>query len=396
MRKTLLRLTLVIMVVSVLVGLCLAGGDHYDIAFYEAPDQKKPLPIIINGDIKNVILFIADGMGPAQVDAARIGALGADGRLHFETMPIVGFSKTHSETNLVTDSAAAGTALASGMKTYNGGICQDKKERKFATILEMAEKKGMSTGLVATSAITHATPASFASHVESRKMEDKIAEQIIENDVDVILGGGRKFFIPEEEDDSGRKDDMDLLKIARKKGWEIIENREELKSVKGDKILGLFQMEALTTEDAEEPSIAEMTRKAIEILSRDEDGFFLMVEGSQIDWKCHGNDAEGAIRQTLLFDMAVKEGLDFAQKDGNTLVLVTADHECGGMTINEGELNGDDLELEWTTRHHSGIQVPVYAYGPGALRFTGVMDNTQIPQRMSELLKTVPLPHILD
>ena len=166
-------------------------------------------------------------------------------------------------------------------------------------------------------------------------------------------------------------------------------------SVDGEFILGLFQMGPMTTVDPE-PMIAEMTSKAIENLSRDTDGFFLMVEGSQIDWECHDNDPDNTIRQTLLFDLAVKEAMDFALKDKETLVIVTADHETGGIAINGGSLNGNTLVLGWATKGHTGVPVPIYAFGPYAQRFTGLLDNTDVPKILAELLEISPFPEVLE
>jgi len=192
---------------------------------------------------------------------------------------------------------------------------------------------------VVTSAVTHATPASFAAHVKNRKMQATIAEQLLANRVNVLLGGGRQFFLPQSEPDSTRKDDRNLIAEARKAGYAYVETTEQLRAARAPYLLGLFQVKSLTTV-APEPALATLTSKAIRVLrsveppsSAKQRGFFLMVEGSQIDWACHANDAASCVRQTLLFDLAVKEAIDFALKDGRTLLLVTADHETGGLTI---------------------------------------------------------------
>lgn len=191
----------------------------------------------------------------------------------------------------------------------------------------------MATGLVATSTITHATPAAFAAHVKERRDEATIASQLLENRVNVLMGGGKRFFLPQSEAGSKRQDERDLIAEAEKVGYSFVQTKEELKASAGDYLLGLFQLGALTTHPPE-PSLAEITAKAIELLSRNEKGFFLMAEGSQIDWAGHANDPDETIRQTLLFDEAVKVALDFAVKDKHTLVIATADHETGGMGIN--------------------------------------------------------------
>lgn len=381
------------MLLLIFVSSVSAQSVKLDVSFYSPPTDTKPYPVFENGKVKNIIFLIGDGMGLAQLQAARIRAVGTSGKLYIEKLPVTGIKRTHSANSLITDSAASGTALAAGVKTNNGMIGVTPEGKKVKSILEAARDKGMATGLVATSTITHATPASFASHVPSRSDEATIATHIIENRVNVIFGGGKKFFVPQTFEGSGRKDAKNLVDEAKEFGYKFVETKDEMSAADGEYILGLFQMEPMTTVGPE-PMIAEMTSKVIEILSRDKDGFFLMVEGSQIDWECHDNDPDNTIRQTLLFDLAVKEAMDFALKDRETLVIVTADHETGGIAINGGILSGNVLILGWTTKGHTGSPVPVYAFGPHAQRFTGVLDNTDVPKILAELLNVSPFPEV--
>jgi len=355
--------------------------------------EKDVLYPLLSPDsqVENIIFLIGDGMGLSQIASARIFTYGAEGRLNIEKMPVTGFINTHSNNDLITESGAAGTALATGYKTNNGMISVSPDGKKLRTILEACRDIGMSSGLVVTCAITHATPAVFASHVMSRNDEATIASQLLENKVNVMLGGGRMFFLPESEPGSKRHDERNLIADARKNGYLYIQTKEELEDSRGNYILGLFQLGHLTTIPPE-PNLAEMTDKAIELLSENKKGFFLMVEGSQIDWACHDNDTDNTIRQTLLFDEAVKVALDFALENKHTLVLVTADHECGGMGINGGSLDGKELNIGWTTKGHSGVPVPVYAFGPQAERFTGLYDNTKIPRIFAEILGIESFP----
>lgn len=353
------------------------------------------IPLIPDVDVKNIVFLIGDGMGLSQVAAARIKSVGADGRLHMERMPVTGLLNTHSADKLITDSGASATALATGYKTNNRMISVSPDGRKLLTILEAAKDIGMATGLVATSTITHATPAAFASQVEERRDEDIIASQMLKNRVNVLLGGGKSFFLPQAVPGSKRRDERNLIEEAKRQGYQFVQTKEELKTAEGNYLLGLFQLGALTT-NPPEPTLAELTQKAIELLSRDEDGFFVMVEGSQIDWACHDNDPEETIRQTLLFDEAVKVALDFAVKCGHTLVVVTADHECGGMGINAGTLCGKRLDIGWTSRGHTGVPVPIYAFGPGKEQFTGLHDNTDIPKIFARLLGITSFPRVVE
>ncbi|MEN6575831.1 MAG: alkaline phosphatase [Phycisphaerales bacterium] len=400
-----LRITLLLVVANPAIATNFdyetAKVDANDLSFYQPPMTTEPYPLTPATKVKNVILCIGDGMGINMVTLAGAKIGGPGGRLHIERLPVTGLVRTHSADSLVTDSAAAGTALAAGIKTKNGMIGMTPDEKEHCTILEAAQARGMATGLVVTCTMSHATPASFGSHVKSRKLEPLIAEQLIANRINVLLGGGRKYFLPQSIPGSGRKDDIDVIAQAREAGYTYVETPSELRSAHDSHILGLFQLDALKTAGPE-PTLVQMTQKAIRLLrqaSRDSSGgkhgFFLMVEGSQIDWECHGNKVNGAIRQALLFDQAVEAAVDFALKDGCTLVIVTADHETGGMTlIGGGDEDKADSELavRWSTKGHSGAPVGIWALGPGATRFTGVQDNTDIPKKIAQLLGIRPFP----
>lgn len=335
--------------------------------------------------VRNVILCIGDGMGLAHITAARIRTLGPAGRLTIESMPITGLVTTCSADKLITDSGAAATALATGHKTKNGMIAVAPDGTKLRTILEACQAKGLSAGLVATSSITHATPAAFGSHTTSRGDEAGIAAQLLGNRIDVLLAGGRMFFLPDTIAGSSRSDHRDLIGEAIAAGYQYLSNRRELKQSTAGRLLGLFQTGELTG-DSLEPTLAEMTAAAIRALRQDNDGFFLMVEGSQIDWGGHSNNIDAVIQEVVQFDDAVKACLDFAAADGHTLVVVTADHETGGLSIIAGFLNGDSLRVGWQSTDHTATQVPLYAYGPQAVRFTGALDNTDIPKKIATIL----------
>lgn len=379
-----------------------AAEQQNKLGFYKPSSETTHYPPAKNTQVRNVVLFIGDGMGFGPVALARMEAAGPDGRLYMERMPVTAFVRTHSADAVVTDSAAAATALATGCKTNNGMVSVSPEGKKYLTILEAAKSKGMATGLVATSTITHATPAGFAAHNKSRNNQQRIAEDLLANKVNIILGGGREYFLPKTNANSKRTDQKDLIDQAKNSGYSYVQTAEQLASAQGPYILGLFQNGALTTE-APEPALAELTEKAIEILSRKKKGlfqkkkgFFLMVEGSQIDWACHDNNAANAVRQTLLFDRAVKSALDFAAKDKHTLVIVTADHDTGGLAINGVNSQTKDLELSWSTTGHTASPVPLFAYGPGAELFCGTYDNTDVPKKIAKLLGIKSFPKILE
>jgi len=396
--------------------------------------------------VKNVIFLIGDGMGLAHIT---LTSYFVGKPLEMMKMPYSGLMYTYSANSFVTDSAAAGTALATGYKTFNGMICMTPDGKPVMTLFEAAKKVGKATGVVTTTRVTHATPAAFYAHVKNRDEEKEIARQLVEGTtIDVAFGGGMKHFSEE------------LLEKAKANGFTVVTTREELLNLDPSavkRVLGIFARSHLSyyVDGEDRPSLAEMTRKAIEILSKNKEGFFLMVEGGRIDHAAHGNDVVAMIYDTIEFDEAVKVALEFAKKDGDTLVVVTADHETGGLGLSNGkyaidveklrsyskisieklmkeitpdnfkevikkyygiDLSDEEVEalkkafekggyapsntigeiisahalIGWTTHTHSAIMVPVFAEGPGAEEFTGIMDNTDIPKMIAELTD-VPL-----
>jgi len=359
--------------------------------------ESAPLPLLPDNQIRNVILFIGDGMGLGHLTAARINLLGPDGRFQIEQMPVTGLAATHSADDLITDSAAAGTALSCGIKTTNGSIGVDSSGQSHLTILEAARDAGLSTGLVTTTSLADATPAVFASHVRSRGMKAEIALQMLRARVNVLFGEG-EYFYPKTDARSERKDEVNPLALAKELGYTVIDKKEDLPNAEGNFLLGLF--EDLTTDRMKPemqapvltPSLAELTDKALALLSCNEKGFFLMVEDEGVDHGSHVNRPDYFIEHLKNLDDAVKVGIDFALQDGHTLVLVTADHETGGLNIIDGSPVGGQFEVAWATDRHTGQPVPLFAFGPHAMRFTGLKDNTEIPKIVAELLDLEKFP----
>lgn len=285
---------------------------------------------------RNVILFVSDGCGPASFTMARdfLRYQGTEGLAIDELQ--VGSIRTYASNSRVTDSAAGATAFACGIKTYNGAIGVDTLQQPVATLLEAAKKQGMATGLVATSTITHATPASFSAHVTSRSMEAEIASQQLTQNIDVMFGGGARFYLPQSRRGL-REDERDLLAEAREKGVQVLLSRPDFDGPVNTPVLGLFTMSHMSFEidrdPSREPSLAEMTQKAINLLKDNTEGFFLMVEGSRIDHAAHANDAAAHLHEVLAFDKAIEAALQFARTDGQTLIVATSDHETGGLTL---------------------------------------------------------------
>lgn len=373
------------------------SGYSDDIASYRAPAGDFELENVFGDDVRNVIFCIGDGMGSQHVSLARHVGAGPDKQLWMELLPVRGQMKTHSANKSITDSAAAGTAMACGIKTNNGMIGMTPKKAQYSSILELLAQDGWKTGLVVTCQMTHATPASFAAHVKGRNDQVGIAPQMLANHVDVMLGGGRKYWLPK---DAGgiRKDELDLLEKARSDGYQVIATRDELGALTQTPVLGLFGDDGLTTFEPE-PMLAEMSRAAIRLLSEKNEngaGFFLMIEGSQIDWAAHANDTDRVVRQTLLFDLAVREAIEFAKWDGHTLVIVTADHETGGLVLKPDDSEASGVKAKWTTGGHTDAKVPIFAFGPGSEKFAGTMDNIDISKRIAELTGIEQFPVVKD
>lgn len=361
----------------------------------EMTSQPGNYPVLPDREVRNIILFIGDGMGMAQIYATQVKTVGASGKTVIEKLPVSGFSRTCSVDKLITDSAAGATAFACGFKTRNGMIGMTPDSAAVESILEAARTKGKATGLVVTSTVTHATPACFAAHWPSRRDEYKIAEQMIDGDVDIILGGGKKFFVPATVAGSRRPDSLNLINQAIRRGYTFVDKSKSLDSVSAGKILGLFADGPLPR-NTQNPSLPQMTQKALNILSRDSDGFFLMVEGSQIDWGGHANDINYVIEEQLQFNRALEIAVEFAIKDKHTLIVVTADHETGGLHLKQGSVDGKDMQVTWTTGGHTGEPVPVFALGPYAHRFTGVIENTEIPVIFAKLWNISAFPQKLN
>jgi alkaline phosphatase len=318
---------------------------------------------------RNVILFIGDGMGLSQVYAAYTVN---KGNLNMMKFPFTGFSKTSSASHYITDSGAGGTAISCGKKTYNGAIGMDSDSIPCKTILEYAEENGLATGLIATSSITHATPASFIAHQKKREGYEAIALDFLKTDIDVFIGGGGHYF-------TCRSDSADLVNQLKIKGYDVFLYPSSIHLENSNKA-------AVFTAPVNNPRISmgrgnmlpDATEKAIELLRKNKKGFFLMVEGSQIDWGGHDNDMNYVVEELIDMDNAVGKALAFAEQDGNTLVVVTADHETGGLVILNGDMKAGTAEVKFSTTNHTGIMVPVYAYGPGAGNFSGIYENTSL------------------
>jgi alkaline phosphatase len=355
---------------------------------------------------QNVILFIGDGMGAEHRKAARWVTVGQAGRLSMDEMPARGWIHTHSANSPMTDSAAAATAMASGVKTNNGVVGLNAMLGFVSSILEQAKRRGKSVGLVTTTHLTHATPAAFATHIEDRDLMTEIADQMLTAGVDVLLGGGEDEFIPASvtgcfPQAGERGDGRNLVQEAIAGGYTFVCDPFAFAELDPDsvtRLLGLFGDEGMTRPFA--PTLAQMTRKAIDILAPNPRGFFLMVEAGQIDWASHDNDAADAISDTVGLDEAIEVAKRFAARAKATLIIVTADHETGGMTLSRSPTgspgedgpfrtpDGGQFYVNWSTTGHTTVDVPVTASGPSSELLNGRHDNTFIYDVMERAFET--------
>ncbi len=318
---------------------------------------------------KNIILVIGDGVGPNQITLSRIAIGGLDHRLFIDQMPYHGTSLTHSYNNAYTDSAAAATTWSTGHKTKNRYLSLDPDKEVLETIVEMLHKKGYASGIVATSSVTHATPAALYAHTDSRYEYKNIANQLINSPIDIALGGGKELF--------------DLNKINDT--HHVLTEKEslQLNFDYSKKLIGLFDDDGIQRSN-EKPTQRQMTNFALQHLNNQCNGFFLMTEGSQIDWAGHDNDANKMVEEFRDFDLTIKDLIKFVNKNSNTLLIVTSDHETGGLQILKQD--GNKVIIQWGTGRHTSIPVGVQAYGPGAELFQGLMDNTDIHYKMLEAI----------
>ncbi len=294
----------------------------------------------IAGEAKNIILMIGDGMGPAHVGIAHLYATKHLGRSLVMTEVMdkgrTAYMVNDTADSTVTESAAAATQMATGVRITARSISMGPGGKVLKTILEIAKEKGKSAGLVTTSGITDATPAGFIAHVAHRSAEAEIADQMVKSGVQVLFGGRKAFFLPAGEKGL-RNDGRNLIDEARQNGYAVVESGEEMKAVRARKVLGLFSSGNMRFEidrrESKQPSLAEMTAKALEVLDQNPRGFFLMAEAGRIDHASHHHDIAALISDMLAFDKAIKVAYDFQKAHPDTLLIITADHETGGVAV---------------------------------------------------------------
>ena len=338
---------------------------------------------------KNVILLISDGTGLSQVSSAFYFKESSPNYSRFKN---IGLIKTSSSREDVTDSAAGATAFACGVKTYNGAIGVKDDSTEVKNLVEIVSLKKINTGMIATSSITHATPASFYAHTINRGSAEKIALHLVQSEIDFFAGGGLQFF-------NQREDGQNLLNTLNEKQFTIdTTSLNEFSTIKSSQKAGylLAKDDMPKATEGRGNFLSKATELAIQFLGKDNSGFFLMAEGSQIDWGGHENNGAYLVSELIDFDDAVGKALDYAEKEGNTLVIVTSDHETGGFTLaakkkktEDGEEYSDysEIGMTFSTTGHSATLIPVFAYGPGSEEFAGIYENTKIFEKILNATK---------
>ena len=339
-------------------------------------NSEKPIDEVNSNSNPNVILLIGDGMGLSQLSAAFYYG---ESTSNFSRFKEIGFINTSSAKQTITDSGAGGTAFAIGEKTYNGAIGVNADSISVPNIVEILSQDNYNTGVISTSSVTHATPASFYAHVINRGMQDEIAEQLVVSDIDFFAGGGTSFF-------SNRKDSLDLMKKLSDNGF-IMNYETPSEKLDINNKYGFLLAENGMPNMLENRGdfLPDYTKFAIDYFSQSDHSFFLMVEGSQIDWAGHSNEADYLITEVLDFDKTIGIAMDFAEKNQNTLVIVLADHETGGFTLATNDGDYSIIKPAFATHGHSATLIPVLAFGPGAESFKGIYQNAEVFDKILEL-----------
>jgi len=324
---------------------------------------------------QNIILLIGDGMALSQITAARTVS---DNQLNMLRCDYIGIQSTHAADKYITDSGASATAMACGEKTIYYTVGVDTDGNPLTSIIELAESNGMATGILTTSTIVHATPAAFYAHQTDRFAYEDIALQLIYKDVDFFMGGGKIYF-------DQRSDGLNLIDSLIVRDYQVVESLDQ---ISGNKKTAVFiaNNQPNRYNWGRGDVLGNSLELAISRFQNDDQRFFIMVEGAQIDWAGEENDQSYLISEMLDFDRAIGKAINFAQSDGNTLVIITGDHETGGYSLVDGNEANNSVQGEFLTIEHTGTMVPVFAYGPGAKDFMGVYENSEIFFKMKSQL----------
>lgn len=341
--------------------------NPYETVSVQEPKGKK---------VKNIIFMIGDGMGYEQISAAWVCN---GGKLNLDNFSKIGIQRTYSANKLVTDSAAAGTALATGHKTNNGMVAMNADTVVVKSLAEEAMEKGKRAGAAVTCRVNDATPAVFFSHSETRKNQEDIVSQMASSGVYFLSGGGTHFW-------EKREDGRNVAEEVKANGYTYVRTKEDLQAVTEGPVIALMDSYELKPSLDRGDILPASVTKALELLDNKK-GFFLMVEGSMIDDGGHDNKAGHTMEEVFDFDKTLGIVLEWAAKDGETLVIVTGDHATGGMTLLSGSIEEKRIRVNFSTTGHNGIFLPVFAWGPHSEDFVGVYENTELSDKIRRLIK---------
>ena len=344
---------------------------------YEHPYAVEKLQAPKSKKVKNVILMIGDGMSLMHVYTAWAANRG---KLWLENAQATGLSKTWAVKKLVTDSGSGGTSLATGVKTVYHAVGVDPEGKPLTSLVDVAKELGKDAGMTVTCRLWDATPCDFCCHNIDRDKEEELVGDYPTSGVDFVFGGGAQKF-------TNRKDGRDIFKELQKKGYHVSRTLDDFFAYdKNSRIFAVPYDKDTPLPDERGDLLARASMKGISLMNQNKNGFFMMIEGSQLDDYGHFNQLDLLMKETLDFDQTVGEMMKWAAKDGETLVVVTADHETGGLTLVNGNKDEGRVECCFSTKDHSGVMVPVYAFGPGAENFTGIFENTDVFKKIKKLM----------
>lgn len=344
---------------------------------YEHPYAVEKLQAPKGKKVKNVILMIGDGMSLMHVYTAWAANRG---KLWLENAQATGLSKTWAVKKLVTDSGSGGTSLATGVKTVYHAVGVDPEGKPLTSLVDVAKELGKDAGMAVTCRLWDATPCDFCCHNIDRDKEEELVGDYPTSGVDFVFGGGAQKF-------TNRKDCRDIFKELQKKGYHVSRTLDDFFAYdKNSRIFAVPYDKDTPLPDERGDLLARASMKGISLMNQNKNGFFMMIEGSQLDDYGHFNQLDLLMKETLDFDQTVGEVMKWAAKDGETLVVVTADHETGGLTLVNGNKDEGRVECCFSTKDHSGAMVPVYAFGPGAENFTGIFENTDVFKKIKKLM----------
>lgn len=378
------KIKLIILIILFLTQLSVLGQDRSNTSRRNVPqkfvfeDEYAVNKIVAptHGKIKNVILLIGDGMSLTHMYTTWVAN---KGKMWLDNATATGLSRTYAADTLITDSGAGGTAIATGQKTNYHMVGTDVHGNPLPSIMDFAKKRDLSTGVVVTCRLTDATPADFCCNNPDRDKSYEIAADYVKSGVDFIFGGGSKHF-------ENRPDKRDIFREMRQAGYATPRNWTDLQKITSGKVFTVTDSMDLPAPKQRGDILANASIKAIDILSQNNNGFFLMIEGSQIDDYGHFNDIDLLVQEIVDFDKTVGKVMEWAASDGETLVIVTADHQTGGLTLLDGNLEKGEVVVNFSSGGHTGIMVPVFAFGPGAEEFTGIYENADLFHKMKKIL----------